>query len=58
MTEYHDNGEKKTEATYIDGELGGKSVSYYESGNIAWEHNYVDGNKDGKSVGYLSLINI
>ena len=48
-TEYHENGQKKLEVNYKDGELDGRATWWYENGHIDAEmKNYKNNNKEGK----------
>jgi hypothetical protein len=45
--EYYDNGNKKSETHYKDGELNGVSTSWHQNGTIQTEMHYKDGKKNG-----------
>ena len=46
-TSYYENGQKRTEGTYKDGELDGFSTLWYDNGQKNWEGTYKDGKEDG-----------
>ena len=45
--EYFDNGQIKSQGSYIDGKEEGYWKFYYETGQLRLEVNYTDGKKDG-----------
>ena len=45
--EWHDNGEKREEGTYVDGRKTGTWTSWHENGEKREEGKYVDGKKTG-----------
>ena len=45
--EYHDDGQKKSEGTYKNGEKYGLWTSWYKNGQKEFERTFKDGNKDG-----------
>ena len=44
---YYDNGQKKGQFHYKDGELDGLWTEWYENGQKEWEVNFKDGEQDG-----------
>jgi len=46
-TSYYENGQKRTEGTYKDGELDGKWTRWHENGQKSSEGTYKDGKEDG-----------
>ena len=49
-TSYYENGQKRTEGTYKDGELDGKWTRWHENGQKKRETTYKDGKEDGKGT--------
>ena len=49
---YWENGQKKHEATYKDGQLDGLETRYYENGQKEFETTYKDGKEDGPQTQY------
>lgn len=47
FTWFYKNGQKSSEATYINGKLNGKYTEWYSNGEKKEEVNYVDNRKDG-----------
>ena len=54
--EYHENGEKREEGSYKDGELNGVFIQYYEDGTKEYEGFYEDGKLDGKLAYFESFV--
>ena len=48
--EWHNNGKKKTETHYKDGNKHGKELSWYETGMMEYEFHYRNGKKHGKET--------
>ena len=46
-TEWYENGQKKLEGTFKDGERDGLVTSWFENGQKGWEGTYKDGEPDG-----------
>ena len=53
-SDYYSNGQIKTEATYKDGKLDGKSHMWHENGQKWEEGNYKDDKEDGKWTGWYA----
>ena len=49
-TDYHDNGQKKSEGNVKDGKKDGKWTEWEENGQINSVANYKDGKEDGKRI--------
>ena len=50
--EFHDNGQKKSEANLKDGKQDGLMVSWHENGQKKTEENFKDGEYDGPAVNW------
>ena len=47
MTRWHENGQKRLEATFVDGKQHGPWAMWYENGEKEMEGTFKDGGKDG-----------
>ena len=56
-TRWYDNGKKKYEGNFKDGEPDGLSVWWYENGQKKMEGNYKDGKEDGLWVSWYEIGN-
>ena len=45
---YHENGNKKQEREYQNGQIHGKCIGWYKNGNKWWEDEYQNGKRHGK----------
>ena len=52
ITEYYENGQKRSEVTYKDGKEDGKWTRWHENGQKSSEGTYKDGKQDGKWTGW------
>ncbi len=49
---YYDNGQKKSEALYIDGKLEGTYTTWYETGELKRTIQYKNGERNGLTIEY------
>jgi len=50
---YYENGNKESEADFLDGKIHGHMISYYPNGNIEEDSEWINGEAAGVTLNYL-----